>query len=183
MVEIMNPNQHCRVLDPACGSGGFLVMVLDHVRRQITRNIYADRSEAEIDALSNTDETVNKIVRQYAESMIFGFDFDPDLKKAAKMNMVMAGDGHSNIFNINSLEYPFGSLPDLERINEAVSTSVGHRGDYATCDEHAAKDSAFGKFDMIFTNPPFGSKVEVAQGIVEHYDLSAWIKSPEGLFM
>ena len=51
MVEIMNPNQHCRVLDPACGSGGFLVMVLDHVRRQITRNIYADRSEAEIDAL------------------------------------------------------------------------------------------------------------------------------------
>lgn len=106
MVEIMNPNQHCRVLDPACGSGGFLVMVLDHVRRQITRNIYADRSEAEIDALSNTDETVNKIVRQYAESMIFGFDFDPDLKKAAKMNMVMAGDGHSNIFNINSLEYP-----------------------------------------------------------------------------
>ena len=183
MVEIMNPNQHCRVLDPACGSGGFLVMVLDHVRRQITRNIYADRSEAEIDALSNTDETVNKIVRQYAESMIFGFDFDPDLKKAAKMNMVMAGDGHSNIFNINSLEYPFGSLPDLERINEAVSTSVGHRGDYATCDEHAAKDSAFGKFDMIFTNPPFGSKVEVAQGIVEHYDLSAWIKSPEGLFI
>lgn len=80
--------------------------------------------------------------------------------------MVMAGDGHSNIFNINSLEYPNGSLPDLGRINEAVKASVEHKGDYATCDQHAAKDSAFGKFDMIFTNPPFGSKVEVAQGIV-----------------
>ena len=32
MVEMLDPDQNCRVLDPACGSGGFLVMVLDHVR-------------------------------------------------------------------------------------------------------------------------------------------------------
>lgn len=31
------------------------------------------------------------------------------------MNMVMAGDGHSNIYNINSLEYPNGTLPDVEK--------------------------------------------------------------------
>ena len=183
MVDIMNPTQNSRVLDPACGSGGFLVMVLDHVRKQITKNIYPDKTEAEIEVLSNEDEQVNRLVRKYAETMLFGFDFDPDLKKAAKMNMVMAGDGHSNIFNINSLEYPDGSLPDISKVNEAIEKSVDEKGDSETCSKTAAKDSAFGKFDMIFTNPPFGSKVEVAQSISEKYELSQWIKSPEGLFI
>lgn len=182
MVEIMNPTRNSRVLDPACGSGGFLVMVLDHVRRQITENIYPDRTNAEREVLAN-EKDINDMVRRYAENMLFGFDFDPDLKKAAKMNMVMAGDGHSNIFNINSLEYPNGSLPDVGRIGEAVKHSVETKGDAATTDPHFAADSAMGKFDMIFTNPPFGSKVEVAAGIVERYELAQWIKSPEGLFI
>ena len=95
----------------------------------------------------------------------------------------MAGDGHSNIFNINSLEYPNGSLPDLGRVGEAVRQSVEAKGDATTTDPHFAADSAMGKFDMIFTNPPFGSKVEVAAGIVERYELAQWIKSPEGLFI
>lgn len=181
MVEIMNPSRECRVLDPACGSGGFLVMVLDHVRRQIAHNMFSDKTEAEIEFLANTDEQINRIVREYAENMLFGFDFDPDLKKAAKMNMVMAGDGHSNIFNINSLEYPHGSLPDLARVNEGIEKSVKIKGDADSCTQ--APDDAFGKFDMIFTNPPFGSKVEVASDIVGRFELSEWIKSPEGLFI
>ena len=61
--------------------------------------------------------------------MIFGFDFDPDLKKAARMNMVMAGDGHSNIFNINSLDYPQGDKPDRPLIAEAVNESIKHSKD------------------------------------------------------
>ena len=39
MVEMLDPDQNCRVLDPACGSGGFLVMVLDHVRHKIAKNL------------------------------------------------------------------------------------------------------------------------------------------------
>ena len=102
MVEIINPTINSRVLDPACGSGGFIVMVLDHVRKQITKNMFPELDGALLEAKVNSD-LVNTKVKEYAENMIFGFDFDPDLKKAAKMNMVMAGDGHSNIYNINSL--------------------------------------------------------------------------------
>lgn len=181
MVEILNPTVNSRVLDPACGSGGFLVMVLDHVRHQITENVYGDRSEAEREVLANS-EKINAMVCRYAENMLFGFDFDPDLKKAAKMNMVMSGDGHSNIFNINSLEYPQGSLPDVAKVNTAIQRSIEHCGD-SDFDPLSAPDSALGKFDMIFTNPPFGSKVEVASGILENYELSKWIKAPEGLFI
>lgn len=100
MVEMLNPTINSRVLDPACGSGGFIVMVLDHVRKQITKNMFSELEGALLEAKANSD-AVNVKVKEYAENMIFGFDFDPDLKKAAKMNMVMAGDGHSNIYNIN----------------------------------------------------------------------------------
>lgn len=182
MVEIMNPTINSRVLDPACGSGGFLVVVLDHVRHQIAREIFPDKSEALLEVLCNTD-VVNEKVRKYAENMIFGFDFDPDLKKAAKMNMVMTGDGHSNIFNVNSLEYPAGSLPDVAdgRVRNAIVNSINFKGD-TDFDDKFAPDSALGKFDMIFTNPPFGSKVQVAPTIVEGYELKSF-NAPEVLFI
>ncbi len=179
MVEMMDPDQNTRVLDPACGSGGFLVMVLDHVRRKIAKNLYPDLDEVRLEAKYNSPE-VNDAVREYAEKMIFGFDFDPDLKKAARMNMVMAGDGHSNIYNINSLDYPHGSKPDVPLIAEAVNQSIANSADksfkFGTSD-----DNAQGKFDMVFTNPPFGTKVEVDQEIAERYELNS--KAPEVLFI
>lgn len=179
MVEMMDPDQNTRVLDPACGSGGFLVMVLDHVRKKITKNLYPDLDEVRLEAKYNSPE-VNETVREYAEKMIFGFDFDPDLKKAARMNMVMSGDGHSNIYNINSLDYPHGSKPDVPLIAKAVNQSIEHSADkdfyFGT-----SKDNAQGKFDMVFTNPPFGTKVEVDQEIAERYELNS--KAPEVLFI
>lgn len=179
MVEMMDPDQNTRVLDPACGSGGFLVMVLDHVRKKITKNLYPDLDEVRLEAKYNSPE-VNEAVREYAEKMIFGFDFDPDLKKAARMNMVMSGDGHSNIYNINSLDYPHGSKPDVPLIAKAVNQSIEHSSDkdfyFGT-----SKDNAQGKFDMVFTNPPFGTKVEVDQEIAERYELNS--KAPEVLFI
>ena len=181
MVEMLNPTVNSRVLDPACGSGGFIVMVLDHVRRQITKNMYPELEGALLDAKANTD-AVNDKVREYAENMIFGFDFDPDLKKAAKMNMVMAGDGHSNIYNINSLEYPNGTLPDVPKVTASVAKSVEQKGDLDACDSAYSLENAMGKFDCIFTNPPFGSKVVVASSIAENYELKAFT-APEVLFI
>lgn len=179
MVEMLDPDQNCRVLDPACGSGGFLVMVLDHVRRKITKQLYPDLDEVRLDAKANSPE-VDDLVRDYAEKMIFGFDFDPDLKKAARMNMVMAGDGHSNIYNINSLDYPQGDKPDVPFIAEAVNNSISVSHDKNFTFE-SAEDNAQGKFDMIFTNPPFGAKVEVDPTISIKYELNS--NAPEVLFI
>ena len=102
------------------------------------------------------------------------------MKKAARMNMVMAGDGHSNIYNINSLDYPYGSKPDVPFIAEAVNDSIKHSADK---DFHfgTAANNAQGKFDMVFTNPPFGTKVEVDQEIAQRYELNS--KAPEILFI
>lgn len=181
MVEMLDPNENTRVLDPACGSGGFLVMVLDHVRHKIVERMYPDMDKLHQDAMLNTPD-VNEEVRKYAEKMIFGFDFDPDLKKAARMNMVMAGDGHANIFNINSLDYPHGDRPDVSFIAPAVQRSIENSKDkgfsFAT-----AKENAQGKFDMIFTNPPFGAKVEVDSAIIQRAQFELQSNAPEVLFI
>ena len=116
MVEMMNPTENDRILDPCSGSGGFLVMALDHVRKQIAAELYPDLDGPLLAEKFNSME-VNERVREYAERSIFGFDFDPDLKKAARMNMVMAGDGHANIFHVNSLAYPNWEHPsEIEKI-------------------------------------------------------------------
>jgi type I restriction enzyme M protein len=108
MIEILDPKDNQRVLDPACGSGGFLVLILEHVRRKIAKQLYPNlKGEWLRDKYNALD--VNEKVQGYAQQYLFGIDFDPDLKRAARMNMVMAGDGHANIFQFNSLEYPKGA--------------------------------------------------------------------------
>ena len=180
MVEMMNPDENHRVLDIASGSGGFLTIVLDHVRKKITQEMYPDLTGLFLAEKYNSAE-VNERVKNYAERMIFGFDFDPDLKKAARMNMVMAGDGHANIFNINSLDYPFGPKTDeLEKIRLTILRSIQNSSDK---DVPYDSEDARGKFDLIFTNPPFGAKVEVDFEISKRYELGHnWSKDTYGNF-
>lgn len=180
MVEMMNPTENTRVLDPACGSGGFLVMVLDHVRKQIAEKLYPEITDEILLAAKYNTYEVNEKVREYAENSIFGFDFDPDLKKAARMNMVMAGDGHANIFHVNSLAYPNWEHPtEIAKIESAINWSLKAMKD----DEGMYGNSARGKFDIIFTNPPFGAKVKVDEDIAEKYELSKYSTAPEVLFI
>lgn len=180
MVEMMNPTENTRVLDPACGSGGFLVMVLDHVRKQIAEKLYPEINDEVLLAAKYNTYEVNEKVREYAENSIFGFDFDPDLKKAARMNMVMAGDGHANIFHVNSLAYPNWEHPtEIAKIENTINRSLKEMKD----DEGMYGNSARGKFDIIFTNPPFGAKVKVDEDIAEKYELSKYSTAPEVLFI
>ena len=179
MVEMLNPSETDRILDPCCGSGGFLVMALDHVRKQIATDMFPDLDGPILAEKFNSIE-VNERIRQYAERSIFGFDFDPDLKKAARMNMVMAGDGHANIFHVNSLAYPNWEHPEeIEKINASISRSLSEMKDL----DNAYGSDAREKFDMVFTNPPFGAKVKVEQEIANQYHLSKYSDAPEVLFI
>ena len=180
MVEMLNPSENDRVLDPACGSGGFLVSVLDHVRKQIAQDIFPDLDGVLLADKYNSIE-VNNRVRAYAEKNIFGFDFDPDLKKAARMNMVMAGDGHANIFHVNSLAYPNWEHPEeIKKINSAVNQSLGNT---ENTDNQGLTSDAHGIFDMVFANPPFGAKIQVEKSISAQFQLAKFSDAPEVLFI
>lgn len=179
MVEMLDPKENERILDPACGSGGFLVVALDHVRKKIAKELFPDLKGPWLEEKYNSYE-VNQKVKEYSERNLFGFDFDPDLKKAARMNMVMSGDGHANIFHVNSMAYPKGDKKyELEQIWENLDNSIEESNDREECEPYM---DARGKFDIIFTNPPFGAKIPIDNpDILEVFDLGhRWSKDESG---
>jgi len=159
VIEMLDPKESETLLDPACGTGGFLVATLGHMLMKF-------RKEQKTQAGSeNTSEflTVHEQLREYAAANVFGADFDPFLIRAAQMNMVLAGDGRGHIYNINSLEYPLGHLADLPA---------------------AKKEIPLGSVDIIATNPPFGSDIPITdKHILEQYELAHnWESDGEGGF-
>ncbi len=89
MVEVIKPNRESKVLDPACGSGGFLIMTLRKLREWIKKE-NPNLSEADIKAE----------IKYSAEHKSFGIDINDRMVRVAKMNMIMHGDGHSGIYHI-----------------------------------------------------------------------------------
>ncbi len=139
-VRMMEPSPEETVLDPACGSGGFLFNSLDFIRKN--------------NALSSIE------LNSYCSTKLWGFDIDPKAIKVAKALMILAGHGVSNVVRLNSLvrsrpngssfTSPDGSFLTVEDITRARLRH--HKG-----------------FDVILTNPPFAGEV-LEQHILEKYD-------------
>ncbi|WP_293798600.1 N-6 DNA methylase [uncultured Bosea sp.] len=77
-----------RVVDPACGTGGFLVYLM---QTAIERT--QDLARAGKISVSSKDSLISKI----RTNVFFGGDAHEGVASSAKMNMIIAGDGHSNI--------------------------------------------------------------------------------------
>ncbi len=92
-VEVLDPKRNQLVLDPACGSGGFLLYALDHVRRE------ADRKQQ-----PGTVEHF-RFWHDFAEKHLFGIEINDELARVAKMNMIVHDDGHSNIVGHDALDF------------------------------------------------------------------------------
>ncbi len=147
-VGMLDPSEGQVILDPACGTGGFLIAAMNHVIEKIR----ASEIEKWKGDIKRAEPKVVARIAKFAGSCIVGLDFNPELVKATKMNMVMNNDGAGGLFQANSLASP------------------------ATWEEGLRDRALMGKIDLIFTNPPFGSKIPVDDpAILEKYDLGhAW---------
>jgi type I restriction enzyme M protein len=167
-VQMLDPGPQQVILDPACGTGGFLVVALNHVMRKIRKSEQKRWRNPENPSERELSELFRRI-QEYASDNIIGLDLNPNLVKAAKMNMVMNNDGSGGLYQANSLARPVTWKPDL-RTRDLL-----------------------GKIDLVFTNPPFGSKIPIDDPtILEQYELGhvwdyekatdTWsIREPRGL--
>ena len=101
-MDIINPSYKDNelVLDTACGSGGFLSIAIEKLRKQI-EELYKSRNFSK--------DKLNLMLKDYADKYIYGCDIDPLLYRISKSYMAIVGDGKSNIYNFDSLE-PYESL-------------------------------------------------------------------------
>lgn len=163
-VEMINPKMYERVADTSCGTGGFVVTAMTHVINQIEQSFIAEigikKEEWDVDTSRAFQDKISEIAGTY----FFGFDINPDLVKATKMNMVMNNDGSGNILQTNSLLPPHEWSDEFRtRLSEALGVQK------ASIRNH--KSIEF--FDVIVTNPPFGSKIPIKdKSILEQFDLA-----------
>jgi type I restriction enzyme M protein len=106
IVDILQPSESDKIIDPACGSGGFLIDTLKFIWHNIER-IYADLSWSERDIEKKKLEIATKNFR--------GIDKDTFLSKVAKAYMNLIGDGTTGIFCDDSLEVPGQWKPETQQ--------------------------------------------------------------------
>ncbi|TAK28178.1 MAG: hypothetical protein EPO21_23085 [Chloroflexota bacterium] len=148
VVEMLDPEEDDYILDPACGTGGFLVMAFRHVRAKIESRLREKWTNPDRPTASEL-EVLRAEAQSWAAQHIYGFEFDPDLAKATRMNLALNG-GNGQIYCLDSLKFPEGQTVDVERL---VRES---RARYA---ESGQSIGALGTFTLCLTNPPFGSRI------------------------
>jgi type I restriction enzyme M protein len=136
MVDMLEPEPTDVVCDPACGTGGFLVSVMEY--------LYRNHTSPE-GILEETDPETGKIVKLYSgdllekfrphiqTEMFHGFDFDATMLRIATMNLMLHG-------------------VDDPKINYQDTLSSGFTERYPK--------AASAKFDKIWANPPFKGSLD-----------------------
>ncbi|MCM1569107.1 MAG: N-6 DNA methylase [Roseburia sp.] len=168
VVKMINPAINEKVLDSSCGTGGFLVTAMTHVIRKLEREFADSIGTKKEDWDSDTVRIFQDKISEMASSDYFGFDINPDLVKATKMNMVMNNDGSGNILQTNSLLPPHEWTEEFRtKLAEALGMNKAELRNHNT----------LGRFDIIITNPPFGSKIPVKdKNVLEQYELAhIWV--------
>lgn len=102
-VQMLDPEPSEKIIDPACGSGGFLIVALEHVWKK------TDRHYAHL-----TKEKLGSIKAEIASKNFFGIDKEFDLAKVSKAYMAIVGDGRGGIFCTDSLVAPKDWSPAMQ---------------------------------------------------------------------
>ena len=89
IVEMIQPKKNERVLDPACGTSGFLISSYKHILRNNTKKNLGD--------LITPDER-NKLVEN-----ISGYDISPDMVRLSLVNLYLHNFSNPKIYEYDSL--------------------------------------------------------------------------------
>lgn len=148
-VRMLNPKLDEYVIDPACGSAGFLLHSILHV-----------------EGGGLTGSELSDIGKDFARSNIAGIDINRKAVKISKAINLIVGDGKSQIFKDNSLEprswsdeTKVGLKPWLLDFNDSER------------DRKNKNEFLHFKFDILLTNPPFAGTVQERE-ILKTYKLA-----------
>lgn len=138
------------ILDPACGTGGFLVTVVN-----LFKALLEEQEKKKWGDTEKSRDSAAERLRVLCDGNLYGVDLNPLLVRACQMNLVMHGNGSGNVLAANSL-IPPGEWPEENDHERSLKRRMG-----------------LGKFDLVFTNPPFGSKIPIDDPyVLDQFQLS-----------
>lgn len=134
IVDVLPIKNDSKVLDTSCGSGGFLLYALNKVRNQATEFYPNHNNDVK------QHERWLKHWHDFAEKNLYGIEISEQISRAAKMNMIIHDDGHTNVITSDGLVS-----------DETLQMKTNNHG------------FEYGTFDFIITNPPFGSTIRQSE--------------------
>ena len=149
-VKMLNPKSNEYIIDPAAGSGGFLLQSMYYV----WDNLPTEESR-----------------KSYASKYLFGIDFDDNMRRISQALMLIAGDGKHHIFKRNSLDARDWQNYDSEDARHALRPFLANLSTSADNRENE-KTFRFMNFDVLLTNPPFAGENRRDQGLLRQYELA-----------
>ena len=109
MMELIAPRYGEKIYDPTCGTGGFLISAFNYMK--------------------NRSAKTNKVLTVLKRKTIYGRELT-GTAKIAKMNMIITGDGHTNISQLDTLEHPIKNKYDVVVANPPYGQSTDYGGLY-----------------------------------------------------
>ena len=149
-VKMLDPKPDEYVIDPAAGSGGFLISAMYAVKEKHLRG-----SDA--------------AMREYAKEYIWGIDFADEISKTSRALMLVAGDGRSHLFKLNSLD-PREWQGEEAQLLDARGKLQKRLRDLGNSADNAENKRTFHymDFDILLTNPPFAGEIK-DHGLLRQY--------------
>ncbi|MCL1987678.1 MAG: N-6 DNA methylase [Firmicutes bacterium] len=123
MVKLVNPQIGEKIYDPFCGTGGFLIESFRHIWNTMAQN-------------DNNKEILEK-------NTVFGNEIT-NTARITKMNMILAGDGHSNIYTKDNLANPIDG--------------TGYHEETKIVDGREQTILVKSGYDVVITNMPYSQK-------------------------
>ncbi len=164
------------LIDPSAGSGTFLIEYMRFITENIKRRF---RSR-----LSHSRDVVDKVEsdwfypdhreNRWAQTFIYGIEHNFNLGTASKVNMILHGDGSTNIFVKDGL-LPFNFYVKETAPNALNSSNI---------DENYNCKEINGQFDVVVSNPPFSVDLDNdTKNTLETSFLFGKKKNSENLFI
>ncbi|MEQ8636400.1 HsdM family class I SAM-dependent methyltransferase [Gimesia maris] len=164
-IRMLDPEPGMKCIDPACGTGGFIVMILNYISAKIARRMEDEVKDPRGKHLLEFNHQL-----KLSSQKIFGLDINPSLVKTARMNMVMNNDGQGGITHVNSLDRPEkwefaeGDMNVYQENGKFKKTNVT---------KFFQAELQEGTFDIVATNPPFGTKIKIdSEPILSQFELA-----------
>ncbi|HRR51616.1 MAG TPA: N-6 DNA methylase, partial [Candidatus Cloacimonas sp.] len=121
MVQVVDPQKHETVLDPACGTAGFLISAYKHILRENTSPQYRNQNGTNRGDLLNPEER-KKLLTNFK-----GYDISPDMVRLSLVNMYLHGFVQPQIVEYDTLtsEDRWNEYADVILANPPFMTPKG----------------------------------------------------------
>lgn len=147
-VKMLNPSPDDKMIDTAAGSCGFPMHTIFHswnIMNPEANNLFTTKR-------SQTEE-------EYVRKNIYGIDFSEKSVRIGRMLNIIAGDGHSNVIELNTLDYENWTKDYVnnEAWSDKYSEGFKRLKQLSRKPNHHSDSERFKSFDfdIVMANPPF----------------------------